>query len=421
MPVAPRRPYRERPTCVSLYSGCGGLDIGFRWAGFQPIWANDIDPVALKTYGAALPGHPAVAGDVASLTSRPGLGSADIVIGGPPCQGFSVAGRMDPKDPRSRHVWTFLEVVEDVRPRAFVLENVKALARNRRWTGLLDDLSVRAEELGFDPRLYVLNAADFGVPQARERMFLVGIRRGEGSHVAPRADTATCQPTLRSVLESLPPYGQPGNDTTCPAKITIAKAPVLRRSPWAGMLFNGAGRPMDLDRPAPTLPASMGGNKTPILDQDQLDGDAAPWVVEYHAHLWEGGKPWKGVPPGLRRITVEEAAAIQTFPLGMPWAGPQSARYRQIGNAVPPELAYRVALALRESLGLDDGIPSHHARSRVPNARSASAGLVAASHSQSHTASWTGPTRTTEEPWSADEKPTRIASLTPNPVANATS
>jgi DNA (cytosine-5)-methyltransferase 1 len=121
------------------------------------------------------------------------------------------------------------------------------------------------------------------------------------------------------------------------------------------MLFNGAGRPMDLDRPAPTLPASMGGNKTPIIDQDQLDAGADPWVVRYHAHLWNGGTPWTRVPPRLRRITVEEAAAIQTFPAGMRWAGPQSARYRQIGNAVPPELAYRVALALRESLGLDDG------------------------------------------------------------------
>jgi DNA (cytosine-5)-methyltransferase 1 len=355
IPIAPRGAFGDQPTCVSLFSGCGGLDIGFRWAGFRPVWANDIDPVAVDTYRAALPGHTAVAGDISSLAERPGLGDADIVIGGPPCQGFSVAGRMDPRDPRSRHVWTFLEMVEDVRPRAFVMENVKALAANRRWTGLLEGLKERADDLGFDVQLHLLNAADFGVPQARERMFLIGIRRGEGAHVAPHAVTAIAQPTLRSALEALPPYGSPGNDTVCPAKITIAKAPVLRRSPWAGMLFNGAGRPMDLDRPAPTLPASMGGNKTPIIDQLQLEEGAAPWVVDYHAHLWDGGNPWKRVPSHLRRITVEEAAAIQTFPAGMAWAGPQSARYRQIGNAVPPELAYRVALSLRHSLGLDAG------------------------------------------------------------------
>jgi DNA (cytosine-5)-methyltransferase 1 len=319
------------------------------------VWANDVDPVALETYRRALPGHPAVVGDIGAVRDRPGLGDADVVVGGPPCQGFSVAGRMDPSDPRSRHVWTYLEVVEEVRPRAFVMENVKALAVNRRWTSLLDRLLERASDLGFDARLYVLNAADFGVPQARERMFLIGVRRGEGAHVAPYADTASCQPTLRSALEALPAHGTPGNHTICPAKITIARSPVLRRSPWAGMLFNGAGRPMDLSRPAPTLPASMGGNKTPIIDQQQLETDLEPWVVGYHAHLWGGGKPWRRVPPRLRRITVEEAAAIQTFPPGMAWAGPQSARYRQIGNAVPPELAYRVARALRSSLGLDDG------------------------------------------------------------------
>jgi len=99
----------------------------------------------------------------------------------------------------------------------------------------------------------------------------------------------------------------------------------------------------------------MGGNKTPIIDQHQLDDGAEPWVVEYHAHLWNGGEPWPEAPGHLRRITVEEAAAIQTFPLGMKWSGSQSARYRQIGNAVPPELAYRVALSLRESLRLDTG------------------------------------------------------------------
>lgn len=353
--VRARRNFADRPRVVSLYAGCGGLDVGFTWAGFDVVWANDIDPVALQTHSRAMPEHTVACGDISRLADRPGLGDAEIVIGGPPCQGFSVAGRMDPHDPRSRHVWQFLEVVEDVRPVAFVMENVKALAVNRRWSSLVDDLTARAEDLGFATQLYLLNAADHGVPQARERMFLVGVRNGDGAHVHPVADTAQAQPTLRDALDTLPSYGEPGNDSICAAKVTIAKRPVLRRSPWAGMLFNGAGRPMDLDRPAPTLPASMGGNKTPIVDQLQLEAGADPWVVDYHEHLWSGGKPRKTVPDRLRRITVEEAAAIQTFPLEMTWCGPQSARYRQIGNAVPPELAYRVAMALRSGLGLDDG------------------------------------------------------------------
>lgn len=363
---SPRNHWLKEPTFVSLYSGCGGMDLGFVWAGFRPVWSNDIDPVAVDTHKLELPAHTATCGDITAGVEPPGRGAADIVIGGPPCQGFSVAGRMDPKDPRSKHVWRFLEVVEDIAPRAFVMENVKALALNRRWTVLIQGLIDFADGLGYDARLYLLNAADFGVPQARERMFLVGVRRGEGFHVAPIPDTAACQPTLRMALDKLPPYGEPGNNTICPAKITIAKAPVLRRSPWAGMLFNGAGRPMDLDRPAPTLPASMGGNKTPIIDQDQLNDGKDPWVVQYHAHLWAGGEPRKLVPKRLRRITVEEAAAIQSFPQGWMWAGSQSARYRQIGNAVPPELAYRVALAVRSSLGLNQtrGNPQHKKQTR---------------------------------------------------------
>ncbi|GAA1282181.1 hypothetical protein GCM10009590_02260 [Brachybacterium alimentarium] len=110
---------------------------------------------------------------------------------------------------------------------------------------------------------------------------------------------------------------------------------------------------MDLQRPAPTLPASMGGNRTPIIDQHQFAQGSASWVADYHSSLIAGSDPIARVPDRLRRITVEEAAAIQTFPKELDWQGPQSARYRQIGNAVPPVLGYHVANALGEFLGFD--------------------------------------------------------------------
>ena len=96
----------------------------------------------------------------------------------------------------------------------------------------------------------------------------------------------------------------------------------------------------------------MRGNGTPIVDQDQLDHGASPWIVEYHRYLSSGGTPISQVPEQMRRITVQEAAAIQTFPPDMEWHGPQSARYRQIGNAVPPRLALAVADTVKVSLGL---------------------------------------------------------------------
>jgi DNA (cytosine-5)-methyltransferase 1 len=346
-------------TVASLYCGAGGLDLGFALAGFRIRYANDSDPVAVETYNRLFKrlddelshlegGHEAVAGDIDAV-SLPESGDAEVVIGGPPCQGFSVAGRMDPSDPRSRHVRRFLDVVDRISPRAFVMENVKALAENRRWTGLLDDLRTRAERLGYRTELHILKASDFGVPQARERMFLVGL--ADGRHIAPSLTTRDNPPTLRSVLSRLPEWGSPGNDTICTARVTPAKAPVMRKSPFAGMLFNGQGRPLNLEAPAPTLPASMGGNRTPIIDQLQLERGGVSWVVDYHRHLRAGGKPYDAIPERLRRITVEEAAAIQTFPHWMEWTGSQSARYRQIGNAVPPLLAYAVGKAVWESLG----------------------------------------------------------------------
>ncbi len=108
-------------------------------------------------------------------------------------------------------------------------------------------------------------------------------------------------------------------------------------------------------------PATMGGNRTPIIDQEQLEQGGASWVVAYHAHLWNEGKqdgaPYESIPSRLRRLTVEEAAAIQTFPRDMKWTGRVGSQFKQIGNAVPPRLAFHVACAVREALGL--GAPAY--------------------------------------------------------------
>jgi len=119
------------------------------------------------------------------------------------------------------------------------------------------------------------------------------------------------------------------------------------------MMFNGAGRPIHIDGYALTLPASMGGNKTPIIDNLLLESpEAEDWVVNYHRHLMAGGKPydWKNAPSHLRRITVDEALALQTFPASFKLAGGKSAAYRMIGNAVPCKLAYSVANAVKSYL-----------------------------------------------------------------------
>jgi DNA (cytosine-5)-methyltransferase 1 len=344
----------SRPTysAISLYSGAGGLDLGFTRAGFDVQWAIDSDAFAVKTYNANLAPH-AVRGDVLA-TDPPESLQPDLVIGGPPCQGFSVIGRMDPGDPRSRHVDHFMDVVETFEPRAFVMENVKALGANARWEHVRRRLLRRARGLGYECRLSVLNACDYGVPQSRERMFLVGFL--DGRPEVPKTTTAGAPPTVRDALASLPRFGAPGNDKLCAARVVPARNPIMRPTAYRGsLLFNGSGRPLQLDAPAKTLPASMSGNATPILDQDEIDRGAAPWVVEYHQRLRKGGRPLQRAPKRLRRITVQEAAALQTFPETWEFSGPRNAQYRQIGNAVPPNLGQAVAQSVHDVLRRHDG------------------------------------------------------------------
>ena len=332
---------------LSVYAGAGGLDLGFRRAGFDLLWAIDSDRDAVLTYRENLGGH-IVHGDLPDHPLPVGL-RPDVVIGGPPCQGFSVAGRMDPNDPRSEHVLHFLDVVDRYEPAAFCMENVGPLAHGDRWAEIREQLVRRAHSLGYATEMDVLNAADFGVPQARERMFFVGIRDGRPRMPLPRKRAR--RTTVGDALRKLPPYGEAGNDTLCPAKIVAAPKPVMRPSPYRGsLLFNGSGRVLALDAPARTLPASMGGNATPIIDQLELEEGAAPWVVGYHKRLLRGGAPVKRVPARMRRLTVEEAALLQTFPHRWKFQGSVGSQFRQIGNAVPPKLAYAVALSIQESL-----------------------------------------------------------------------
>jgi DNA (cytosine-5)-methyltransferase 1 len=340
---------------VSLFCGAGGMDVGFAMAGVTVLWANELDTDAAKTYQKNNPHITLRQGDIRKIKGELrhyGEGTIDIVFGGPPCQGFSVAGKMNPDDERSKLIWEFFDVVEMLKPKCFVMENVKALGELQRWGSIRERILARANCLGYSSFLKLLNAADFSVPQKRERVFFVGFRDAcsaasklfddkIASQVKPRG-------TLRDCLKKLPPAGTCGNPITCTAKISLAASPVMRKSPYAGMMFNGLGRPLDLDNQANTLPASMGGNKTPILDGLLLENpEAENWIKKHHANLCAGIPAEKNapVPAHIRRITAVEAAAIQTFPPEYEFVGEKSSIYRQIGNAVPCNLAAAVATA----------------------------------------------------------------------------
>lgn len=344
-------------TAVSLFAGAGGMDVGFVSAGIHPVFANEIDDAACATYAA---NHGSVIApgnllDYLGMLHR--FKGADVVFGGPPCQGFSVAGKMDPNDERSGLIHTFFDVVDLIHPLAFVCENVKALATLTRWRGVREELFARTRKR-YHVALVILNSSEFGVPQNRERMFLIGLQKGYGPGsdkrlsqlLSDRLDTyRKAAPSVGEVIRTLGPAGSSSNSRTCNAKITYAVNPVLRKSPYAGMLFNGAGRPLNSFGTSSTLPASMGGNRTPIVDERCIFDGETNYVEIYHQHLVSGKKPLEGeAPERLRRLTVDECLAIQTFPADYVMTGSQSAIYRQIGNAVPCLMAEAVALSLRD-------------------------------------------------------------------------
>lgn len=352
-------------TAISVFSGAGGMDVGFAEAGFRTSLVAELDAAACETLEAnkALIGH--IGSEEIVPTSVQDLRldylagtNLDCLFGGPPCQGFSVAGKMDPNDERSELVFDFMRLVREARPKTFVMENVKSLAISVRWESVRNRFRRRASEAGYETTLFVLKATDFGVPQARERMFFIGVRKDVGDGPSLRIEMLQRlkeqqkkAATLKSVIKSFGPAGSKENPKTCTAKIAYAKSPILRRSAYAGMLFNGAGRPIPVGGASPTLPASMGGNKTPIVDEAEIFNGESSFVEEYHAELMKGGKARVGTAPSrLRRLTINECAAIQTFPASYVFKGAKSSIYKQIGNAVPCQLAEIVAMSLRAVL-----------------------------------------------------------------------
>lgn len=323
---------------IDLFSGAGGLTRGLEQAGWETIAALEINPTACASYSLNFPNVEVLTTDVHDVDFTRWKGEVDAVVGGPPCQPFSVAGKqmahLDPRD----GVPEFVRAVKETEPQAFILENVAGLAAPRHHYYLATVVQM-LRDLGFVVSHDVLDAADYGVPQHRKRLFIIGMRDRAFAFPKPTHGASRPAPhfTAGEALICTP------DDVPNVAKITFARNPVLRPQPWDGMLVNGGGRPINLAEPCQTIPASAGGNRTHILDLDGV-------LVDYHQHLMAGGQPREGDVPGVRRLTVRESARIQAFPDEHVFLGKQSSRYSQVGNAVPPTLAEAVGKALAAQL-----------------------------------------------------------------------
>ncbi|WP_184413077.1 DNA cytosine methyltransferase [Xanthomonas translucens] len=328
---------RVQPAVIDLFAGAGGLSLGLQEAGWKALAACDFDASACATYRANLGGDVFV-GDVRQVDWTQFRGKAHLVAGGPPCQPFSVAGSQLASEDRRDMLPEFVRAVREVRPKLFLMENVAGLVSAKNLPYFEEKLE-ELRSLDYEVIFKVLNAADFGVPQERNRVIVLGATGGAKLKFPTRTYGIKGRPH-RSAREAL--QGAPADSPNL-AVTTYAKNPVVRPSPWAGMLVNGGGRPINLDRPSQTIPASAGGNRTHIVDE-------AGVLLDYHRYLMSGGGVRSGMVPGVRRLTARESARLQSFPDSFRFVGERSSVYRQIGNAVPPLLAKAVGRELLKAL-----------------------------------------------------------------------
>lgn len=301
---------------VSLFSGAGGLDLGFVKAGHQIVWANDNFEDAVQTYRMNL-GHHIVLGDIHAIASAQ-IPACDIVIGGFPCQGFSVANmKRSVGDARNELYRQMLRVIQDKRPAYFMAENVKGILSLEK--GRVVEMIVRDfEAAGYEVAYKLHNAADFGVPQKRQRVLFFGKRADMEGHLEFPVASHGEPLRLKEGSGRLPwvSVGQALSDIPEPSDFS-GGLPNHTCSKYK-LRFNGylGHRRVDPDQPAPTITAR---------------GDAKGGVVVIHH------------PNNSRRMSARELAIIQSFPKDYAFYGCRSSVYRQIANAVPPLLAYAAA------------------------------------------------------------------------------
>lgn len=296
---------------VSLFSGAGGFDLGFIQAGHEVIWANDIDKDCGETYKHNIGNHFILADikDIATIE----IPDCDIVIGGFPCQGFSMANRNRTiEDERNQLYLEFVRVVKDKKPKYFVAENVRGLlsiGKGEAIKMIVNDF----QNIGYCVDYKVFNAADFGVPQNRNRVIIVGIRKDISTKNFPfpvpthAQKNNFLQKKWISIGEALENIAEPDEEHNLKNHV-FSKYKVTDRN------FTGH-RKTDPDKPSPTILAkNTGGN-----------------VAIHH-------------PKNHRRMSVRESAIIQTFPLDFEFIGSMGSMYRQIGNAVAVLFAKQIAL-----------------------------------------------------------------------------
>ena len=301
---------------ISLFSGAGGLDLGLIQAGNQVIWANDIDANAVETYRKNIGNH-IIQDDIKNIDIEQ-IPDGDVVVGGFPCQGFSQANRFRMLDDSRNQLYRFFyDVIKQKQPKFFIAENVKgilSLGKGEAIKQIIADF----QEAGYITDLHLVNVADYGVPETRQRVIIIGQRKDLGENMLFAFPTPTHSKdgeggllkwiSVKEAIGHFPDPDLPNNVLNH----EYSKYKVEFRDYTAH-------RPTDPDKPSPTILARGNG------------GGGVCAIPHYN---------------GLRRMTVRESASVQTFPEDFEFCGVRGSCYRQIGNAVPVLFAKKLGAEL---------------------------------------------------------------------------
>lgn len=345
-----------RNKIIDLFCGCGGLSLGFEKAGFEPVLAIDLWEDAIVTYNHNREKKVGICDDIKNLSDnflRSLNENKEIigVIGGPPCQGYSTVGTRDINDPRNHLYLQYCRVVEQVKPVFFVLENVKGLTTLSNGM-FKEDIYNRFSKLGYTVSYEIINAADYGVPQKRERVFFVGIKNTK--FVFPGSNTKKYI-TCSEALSDLPKLNDQNgtclqHEYICEPQNTYQE--YLREN--SKIVLNHQ-LTMHTEQTKHIISMIPDGGKIKDLPREY-------WDIRKYNKAFErmsSVRPSNTVDTGHRNYfhysenripTVRENARLQSFPDDFEVIGSRTSQYKQIGNAVPPLLAYAIAKAIREQL-----------------------------------------------------------------------
>jgi len=363
-----------RPIGIDLFSGAGGLSLGFEQAGFDIVAAIEIDPVHCAVHEFNFPNCTMLCRDISNLSGKEirttaGIGKreVDVVFGGPPCQGFSMIGKRAFDDPRNSLVKHYVRIIRELAPKYFVFENVKGLTLGKHRRFLDDVVAMLAKDYDVVLPYRVLNAADYGVPQDRKRLFLMGARRGLK---LPEYPDSVERVTISHALSDIPDaerYQALIESDSVAAKLG-KPSPYARSLRESDSALTHLGYRRDYDPRVLTssmrsghtklsrrrFAATKPGDTEPVSRFHKLDPDGICNTLRAGTNTDRGAftSPRPIHYMYDRCITVREAARLHSFPDWFRFHVTKWHGFRQIGNSVPPLLARAVAGTIVKAMRL---------------------------------------------------------------------